>query len=67
MELLISPTALGLCGLVAALLVLAANALRFKVDPREPPVVYPKIPLVGHIIGLMTDGATYSRSVLSVY
>ncbi|KAF9691170.1 hypothetical protein EKO04_010672 [Ascochyta lentis] len=59
----ISPTTLGVCGLVAALIVLSVNALRFKVDPREPPVVYPKIPLVGHVIGTFLSGAMYTRKL----
>ena len=51
----------GLCGLAAALVVLLVNAFRFKVDPREPPVIYPRIPMVGHIIGLMTEGSLYNK------
>lgn len=56
---MIEPTTLGLYGLAAALLVLLVNTLRFKVDAREPPVIYPKVPLIGHIIGMMTRGSTY--------
>jgi hypothetical protein len=55
-----TPMFLGVCGLLAALSVLAYNTLRFKVDPREPPVIYPKIPLIGHILGSLTEGATYN-------
>ena len=61
MELLVSPIILGACGLAAALLVLLVNLLRFKVDPREPLVIYPSIPLVGHIIGTLTGGTVYMR------
>lgn len=39
------------------------NALRFDVDPREPPVIYPKIPLIGHIIGMLTDGSMYTKKL----
>ncbi|KAF3009441.1 hypothetical protein E8E13_000969 [Curvularia kusanoi] len=60
---MIDSTTLGLYGLAAALLVLLVNTLRFKVDPREPPVIYPKVPVVGHIIGLLTRGATYFRQL----
>lgn len=61
MEPLISPIILGAYGLAAALIVLLVHLLRFEVDPQEPPVVYPTIPLVGHIIGTLTDGALYLR------
>lgn len=63
MNSLISPTTLGLCGLAAALVVLLVNALRFKVDPREPPVIYPRIPLIGHIIGTLKEGSLYFREI----
>lgn len=33
--------------------------LRAKRDPREPPVISPTIPLIGHIIGLMRYGTDY--------
>ncbi|KAJ8114735.1 hypothetical protein OPT61_g3452 [Boeremia exigua] len=59
----ISPTTLGVYGLAAALLVLLANALRFKVDPREPPVIYPSIPLIGHIIGAIREGSLYASRI----
>lgn len=59
----ISPTIVGLCGLTAALVFFITNALRFKVDTREPPVVYPRIPLIGHIIGTLRGGALYSKSL----
>jgi hypothetical protein len=28
-------------------------------DPREPPLVRPKIPFIGHLIGLMRHQTTY--------
>ncbi|KAF1928230.1 cytochrome P450 [Didymella exigua CBS 183.55] len=54
---------MGLCGLAAALAVLFINAFRFKVDSREPPVIYPRIPLIGHIIGILTKGALYNKTL----
>lgn len=30
-----------------------------KVDPREPPVIKPAIPVVGHIINLVRNGLSY--------
>jgi hypothetical protein len=59
----IPPTSLGLCGLAAALVVFLINALRFKVDPREPPVIYPRLPLIGHVVGLLTEGSIYARKI----
>lgn len=35
--------------------------LRAHPDPREPPVLYPRIPFIGHIIGLLTKGAQYYK------
>lgn len=63
MAISMSPSLLGAFGLIAALSVYLIHALRFKVDPREPPVIYPKIPLVGHIIGMLTGGTTYTRKL----
>jgi hypothetical protein len=56
MELPLSPPVLGLFALLTILGVYLCNALRFEVDPREPPVIYPKIPLIGHAIGMLVDG-----------
>jgi hypothetical protein len=50
-----------LAGLAFAgfVIVLLSNLLRLKVDVREPPVVYPTIPFIGHIIGMVRDGPQY--------
>ncbi|KAH7413760.1 cytochrome P450 [Phaeosphaeria sp. MPI-PUGE-AT-0046c] len=32
-------------------------------DSREPPVVRPKVPFIGHIIGLLTDGPNYMKRI----
>lgn len=37
-----------------------------RIDPREPPVVKPSIPWVGHIIGIIRHQADYSRIIQSV-
>ncbi|KAF2462769.1 cytochrome P450 [Lindgomyces ingoldianus] len=57
-EAIVAALVLGL--LSAAFLV---NFFRVKLDPREPPVIQPKIPLIGHIIGLMRDGASYFEKI----
>lgn len=41
--------------------VLTSHSLRIKVDPREPPVVYPKVPFIGHIIGMVREGPLYLK------
>jgi len=63
MESLVSPSYLAVFDLFAVLAVYLTNALRFKVDPREPPVIYPKIPLIGHFIGMLTHGSTYTKKL----
>ncbi|KAF1966571.1 cytochrome P450 [Bimuria novae-zelandiae CBS 107.79] len=35
--------------------------LRAHPDPREPPVLHPRVPFIGHIIGLLTEGANYYK------
>lgn len=30
-----------------------------KLDPREPPLISPKIPLIGHVIGILRHGLPY--------
>ncbi|KAK4128071.1 hypothetical protein N657DRAFT_551291, partial [Parathielavia appendiculata] len=50
------PVAVAIAVILAAL---AFGALSPRLDPREPPLVKPGIPLVGHIIGLMRHQAQY--------
>ncbi|PVI00474.1 cytochrome P450 [Periconia macrospinosa] len=59
-------------GSVAGVLALAvvAGALisyfgRIQVDSREPPVVHPKIPFIGHLIGMIRHGPLYFTQVSS--
>ncbi|KAF2125356.1 cytochrome P450 [Dothidotthia symphoricarpi CBS 119687] len=56
-------TVVGAIGLLAAIGVFLSNFLRIKVDPREPPVVHPSIPLLGHIIGMLTEGPLYLKKI----
>ena len=53
---------LGIVVFLAILGYFLGNALRFEVDPREPPVIYPKFPLIGHVIGMLTD-ASYLKKL----
>ncbi|OCK79732.1 cytochrome P450 [Lepidopterella palustris CBS 459.81] len=48
---------------VAIGIAILKRALRSSHDPREPPVLQPRIPFIGHIIGLATDGAKYWKTV----
>ncbi len=44
---------------LTALAVLAWKALHISMDPREPPLIRPKIPLVGHLIGMLRYQTAY--------
>ncbi|KAH5079858.1 hypothetical protein HBH95_082520 [Parastagonospora nodorum] len=59
----ISVTAMGFLGLVVAVGVFLTNLLRPKLDPREPPIVHPKLPFLGHIIGMLREGPQYYKRV----
>lgn len=61
-----SATLLGAIGLLTVVAGFLANALRFRIDPLEPPVIYPRVPLIGHIIGSLMGGTTYFKELQSV-
>lgn len=44
---------------VAGVYLLVNHFLVTKIDPKEPPLLPPKIPLVGHVIGLMRQKVYY--------
>ena len=46
-------------GIVAALYFLAERLLSIKLDPKEPPLIAPKVPFIGHILGLIQYGTGY--------
>lgn len=52
-------TAIWLLAPVALVHLLYLRFLRVKRDPREPPVIRPTVPLIGHIIGLLRYGTDY--------
>jgi hypothetical protein len=35
-----------------------------KRDPREPPEVAPRIPIIGHVLGLQKDGNLYTSKLM---
>jgi hypothetical protein len=45
--------------LLAAFFFLVQRMLSADVAPQEPPLLKPKIPFIGHIIGLMKHEASY--------
>jgi len=59
----ISVMAVGFFGLVIAVGVFLSNLLRPKLDPREPPIVHPKVPFLGHVIGMLREGPLYYKRV----
>lgn len=36
---------------------------RIKLDPREPPIVAPTIPIFGHLLGMVMHGSRYFKSL----
>jgi hypothetical protein len=47
--------ATGLAIALVAALVLLGRLLAPKIGPSEPPILKPRIPFVGHIIGMMRE------------
>lgn len=57
---MIRELAYGLVGLV--LLAYVVDFLySLRDDPREPPRIRPKVPIIGHVLGLMQHGPTYYK------
>lgn len=60
----------AIIGVIAAILLLIALAQQFltpRRDAREPPFLYPKVPIFGHLLGLITQGADYFHKLESRY
>lgn len=55
------PSTTLVLGLVVILLILALLrwALYPTLDPREPPMLWPKIPLIGHSLSIVSEGGGY--------
>ena len=47
---------------IAVLVFLVQRSLAVRMDRREPPLVKPRIPYIGHIISLVKDPSTYLQS-----
>lgn len=47
---------------VLAVLLIIRQRLAVQLDPREPPILKPKVPYIGHIIGLLRyHGAFFDK------
>ncbi|KAI9928474.1 hypothetical protein AWENTII_008206 [Aspergillus wentii] len=44
---------------ISAIFILYVVVNRPKVDPREPPLIKPKIPIIGHLLGVIQHGMPY--------
>jgi hypothetical protein len=63
-----SSALLWLLALVVGLAVLIVrNRLTYRVDPQEPPVIQPTVPIVGHTMGLLRSGHEYLHRLMQVY
>jgi hypothetical protein len=51
----------------AAVLLVCWSRLSVRVDPREPPILKPTIPYIGHIIGLFTQQSSYFEKLRFVF
>lgn len=52
--------------IVAVCLSLLGHFINVPHDPREPPLIPPSIPFLGHIVGMIRDGSGYYGKVMSV-
>ena len=59
---LLSTNVLIACGVIGAIY-LVDFWLTPRLDPREPPLLKPKVPLIGHIIGLLWNEYDYHAIV----
>ena len=53
--------------IVAVLIALIQRFLTVQKDTREPPFLYPRIPLFGHLLSLIQDGADYFHKLEKRY
>lgn len=50
---------LAIVSIAAAVLVFAWRLLRAQVDPLEPPPLKPRIPILGHLLGMIRYHTVY--------
>lgn len=56
----VSPTTIVVITIIT-LSLLVFKAIRTDLDPREPPAIKPKPPVIGHLLGLMKYHAMYFK------
>lgn len=44
---------------ITAVLLIIRQRLSLQLDPREPPILKPRIPYIGHIIGMIRQHCVY--------
>jgi hypothetical protein len=59
----LSTASIAILGFLVALCFYLASFMGIKVDAREPPVIYPRVPFFGHIIGLLNEGPLYFKKL----
>lgn len=53
-------TDIGLgCALLGVTYLVLNHVIKPTIDPREPPILKPRLPLIGHIFGLLQHGVDY--------
>jgi hypothetical protein len=53
------PTILSLCFFFGTFILFGILALERKPDNREPPYIKPRIPFIGHAVGILRYGVPY--------
>jgi hypothetical protein len=48
---------------VVALCIYLLSKLRFVMDPNEPPLLHPRVPIIGHMIGMATGKSNYLKNL----
>lgn len=51
---------------IAVVFYFLGHFLTLPHDPKEPPLIAPRIPLIGHVIGLLYNGTGYYSKVALV-
>jgi hypothetical protein len=54
---------IGAVRLAIAMIIFLVNALRVKVNPREPRAVHPTIPVFRRLLRMLTEGPLYFKRV----
>ena len=56
----VSPTLLALSSVLLSLALVSLKRVLYPaLDPREPPVLRPKVPFFGHTFSIVSDGGAY--------